>query len=243
MERLPFHLNPQSFRALQGVLLAFLAPTGWLFIQSARGFSPVELVLEQPGLFLYMLLGSMAVFAAFGWLLGKEQQRLARLATIDELTGLANPRMFRQRMAECASLCQRRGRPMSLLLVDLDHFKVINDTFGHKAGDLALKTAAEVIRTAVRSCDVAARIGGEEFALLLPETSTGEAALAAGRLLEGLSNASVRLQDGREVLLSASIGVAGGVPKRAESMSILFENADKALYRAKAEGRGRMVLA
>lgn len=238
-----FHLRPRLIRALQGELLAVFAPLGWLAIQVARGGSPLDILTQQAGLFAYMLLGSLLAFGTFGWLLGKEQERLAQLATIDELTGLANTRHFRQRMSEFAHLSQRQGRPMSLLLVDLDRFKGINDTYGHQVGDMALKTAAEVIRSAVRRCDIAARIGGEEFALLLPDTGTSEASHVAKRILRAFSQATVMTGDGREVGISASIGVSGGVPSCQESTECIFEDADKALYRAKAEGRGRMVMA
>jgi len=243
VDLLPFTLRQRCLRALQGELLAVFAPLGWLALQTAHSASPLELLAEQPWLYAYMLLGSMLAFGAFGWLLGREEERLARLATIDELTGLANSRLFRQRMSECACMCQREGRPLSLLLVDMDHFKSINDTYGHQVGDLALKTAAEVIRSTVRRYDVAARVGGEEFALLLPETGTEEAANAARRLLCAFSQASVMIRDGQKVALSASIGVAGGVPSHEDSTGDIFMDADKALYRAKAEGRGRMVLA
>jgi len=233
----------RRLRAAQGALLSLLAPAGWLCIQAVRGHLPHALETPDLGLYAYMLFGSMAAFAAFGWLLGREQERLERLAMLDELTGLANNRLFKRCMDECASSSARTGKPLSLMLVDLDHFKNINDTYGHQAGDLALKTAAMVLRRCVRNCDVAARVGGEEFAVILPHTATLEAAKAASRLLERLRATRVSLPDGRSIGLSASIGLAGGLSGQDESPTELFALADKALYQAKAEGRDRLVVA
>jgi diguanylate cyclase (GGDEF)-like protein len=190
-----------------------------------------------------MLLGTMGAFGVFGWLLGREEERLSRLAMLDELTGLANNRLFGARLEECLTASRRTGRPVSLLLVDMDRFKDINDTHGHQVGDLALKTAASVIRASVRASDVAARIGGEEFAVILPETATKEAAEVARRVLSGLRGAKVRLVDGATVNLSASIGLSGGIPAGGESGFALFAQADKALYKAKETGRDRLVTA
>ena len=127
----------RRLRALQGVFLAVFAPLGWIALQSAQGVPPLQLVLGNAGLFAYMLLGTMAAFGCFGWLLGREEERLSRLAMLDELTGLPNSRMFDQRMKECVQSSRRSGKPLSFLLLDMDRFKNINDTFGHPAGDMA----------------------------------------------------------------------------------------------------------
>ncbi|WP_243364041.1 GGDEF domain-containing protein [Fundidesulfovibrio terrae] len=246
-DRVPFFSRPRRghrrARALQGVFLAVFAPVGWLALQALQGVSPADVARAHPGLMAYMLLGTMAAFGVFGWLLGREEERLSRLAMLDELTGLANNRLFGARLEECLVASRRSGRPLSLLLVDMDRFKDINDSHGHQAGDLALKTAASVIRSSIRASDVAARIGGEEFAVILPETGTKEAADVAGRVLSGLRGADVRLGDGTMVNLSASIGLSGGIPASGESGFALFAQADKALYKAKETGRGRLVTA
>ena len=230
-------------RALQGALLAVCAPAGWLALQALGGQTPLETLAGSPGLFAYMLFGTMTAFGLFGWLLGREEERLSALAMQDELTGLANNRLFGQRLSECLAQGARNATPQSLLLIDMDHFKSINATYGHQAGDVALKTAASVIRSSVRASDVTARIGGEEFAVILPDTPVEEARNAAERILAGLRSASVRLSGGGVIELSASIGLAGGVPAGGESPYALIAQADKALYKAKDDGRGRLAAA
>ena len=230
-------------RMLQGVFLAVFAPFGWLAIKKAEGLPPIDHFMNHPGLYAYMLLGTMTAFGFFGWLLGREEERLSKLAMLDELTGLANNRLFGQRLDECIIYGRRNGRPVSLLLVDMDYFKSINDTHGHQVGDMALRTVASVIKASIRGSDVAARVGGEEFAVLLPDTSSAEASAVAGRVLNGLRGANVLLENGSRVSLSASIGLAGGIPDKDESSFALFAQADKALYQAKAAGRDRLVSA
>jgi len=246
-DTIPFLSAParehRRIRALQGIILAIFAPAGWLAIKTASGVSPLRLVVENPGLFAYMLFGTMAAFGLFGWLLGREEERLSRLAMLDELTGLANNRLFGQRLDECITASRRSKRPISLLLIDMDHFKAINDAHGHQAGDMALKTAAAVIRSSLRGSDVAARVGGEEFAVILPDTGADEAARAAERILRGMRGARVLLTNSPDIRLSASIGLSGGVPGDGESSFALFAEADKALYRAKDGGRDQLVRA
>lgn len=247
LSRLPFLRPPRRrhrrARALQGVFIALFAPAGWTALNAFNGITPLELVRQSPGLLAYMLLGTMAAFAAFGWLLGREEERLSQLALLDELTGLANNRHFGQRLEECITSSRRSGKPLSLVLLDMDRFKAINDNFGHQVGDMALKTAARVLRSSIRASDVAARVGGEEFAIILPDTGTREAAKVAGRVLDGLRESSVPLVDGTHVNLSASIGLSGGVLAEGESSFALFAEADKALYKAKESGRDCLVTA
>jgi len=219
------------------VFLAVFAPLGWIALNTVLGVAPLQLVLGNIGLFAYMLLGTMVAFGCFGWLLGREEDRLSRLAMIDELTGLPNSRMFDQRLEECVQSSRRTGRPVSLLLLDMDRFKTINDTFGHPAGDMALRTAATAIRASIRATDVAARIGGEEFAVILPDTGPTEASTVAERLLAGIREARLLLADGSQVKLTASIGLAGGAVSGEESSFGLIAEADKALYKAKDAGR------
>lgn len=247
LSRLPFLSPPKQrhkrARTLQGVFLALFAPAGWIALNALQGIPPLELVRQSPGLLAYMLLGTMAAFAAFGWMLGREEERLSNLALLDELTGLANNRLFGQRLEECITASRRSGKPLSLVLVDMDRFKSINDNFGHQVGDMALKAAAGVLRASIRASDVAARVGGEEFALILPDTGTREAAKVAGRVLDELRESSIPLVDGTRVTLSASIGLSGGVLAEGESSFALFAEADKALYKAKEAGRGRLMTA
>ena len=163
----------------------------------------------------------------------RAHERLVALATTDPLTGLANRRSFRDRLeAEC-SRSARVGVPLGLALVDLDHFKRVNDTYGHQAGDAVLVELARRLRGCARREDVVARVGGEEFAWLLPEADLGAAAEAAERLRRRIAEAPFPVV-GR---VTGSIGVAALEAGPDE----LVRDADRALYRAKDGGRNRCV--
>ena len=163
--------------------------------------------------------------------------RLAELAAVDALTGIANRRHFDAALAAEVARSRRYGRPLSLLLADLDHFKRINDTLGHAAGDGAIRQFALLLSGAGRAADVVARYGGEEFALLLPETGAEEAARLAERLRAAAEAAPV---SGIPWPVTASFGVAQLAP--GEGPAELVAAADRALYEAKAAGRNRVVL-
>ncbi|MDP3859487.1 MAG: diguanylate cyclase [Stagnimonas sp.] len=162
---------------------------------------------------------------------------LERLSSTDLLTGLWNRRHFDEVVARELAFSERERSPVSLLLFDLDHFKQVNDRFGHAVGDLVLKTAAERLRAAARTTDQVFRWGGEEFAVLAPATSAPAATAIAERL-----RASVAAQDFPEAgVVTISAGVAEHLG--AEAAQHWFERADAALYRAKEEGRDRVVTA
>jgi diguanylate cyclase (GGDEF)-like protein len=152
-----------------------------------------------------------------------------RLALTDDLTGLANRRHFREELERLAAAAERHGTPLSLLLLDVDDFKEVNDRHGHAAGDEILREIALTLRRRIRASDLAARIGGDEFAVLLPHTSEDEAAVVASDLI-------AHLQKGRatSLPLRVSVGVASGTNALDEA---LFAQADRALYAAKARAR------
>jgi diguanylate cyclase (GGDEF)-like protein len=156
-----------------------------------------------------------------------------RQAVTDELTDLANRRRFMEALRQEVARSARFETPLALVLFDLDHFKQINDRCGHQAGDDVLRSAAEVIRARVRETDLAARIGGEEFAVILPGTDLGGAAALAEHLRRDLTGGVVVPYAG--MTLTASFGVAEH--HRGESAETLIGVADRALYRAKDEGR------
>jgi diguanylate cyclase (GGDEF)-like protein len=170
------------------------------------------------------------------------QQALARMrdqASTDELTGLANRRAFMALGAAAVDQAQRYQRSLSLLLVDIDHFKRINDTHGHAAGDAALRAVADALRSVSRTADTAGRLGGEEFALLLPETTAAEGVVLAERLRSAVTELAVQ-HGGVTIAFTCSIGVAEQ-GSTTDSMNALLNAADAAMYRAKAEGRDRVV--
>lgn len=168
------------------------------------------------------------------------EAELHRLATTDALTGLWNRRAFLDRLGSDIARSLRYGRPMTLAMVDLDHFKRINDRYGHAVGDDVLVAFADVCRTALRDADVVGRLGGEEFAVLLPETAIRRATATAERLREAVAALSVPAGD-EQVHPTASIGLAQLGP--GDDASRLMARADHALYAAKEQGRNRVVAA
>jgi two-component system, cell cycle response regulator len=170
-----------------------------------------------------------------------EEQRaeLTRLATVDELTGLYNRRFFLKRLGDEIDRAVRYESALSLLILDVDHFKRVNDTCGHVVGDNVLASLAEVLRSTFRRTDVAARYGGEEFCALLPQTDRLGAEQVAERLRQAFASQPIDLQDGTRLSVTCSIGVAelGGDAGDAQT---LLKVADSRLYRAKAAGRNRV---
>ncbi len=164
-----------------------------------------------------------------------------RLARTDHLTGLANRRWFMEALEQEVERADRYGRPLSLVSLDLDHFKSVNDTHGHAAGDDVLREAAQALRSVCRDVDLAARLGGEELALLLPETDVAGARIVAERVRERIAGTAHRSPAGRSFRVTASLGVATAKP--GSTVEALLQAADEALYRAKDAGRNQVALA
>jgi diguanylate cyclase (GGDEF)-like protein len=163
------------------------------------------------------------------------------IAVTDELSGLFARRYFETRLAEEWARHRRYEAPVSVALFDLDHFKKINDTLGHGAGDMAIRRFGEILRAAVRSSDLASRYGGEEFAVLFPETGARSALAVADRVRRATERERFE-SDGRPFQVTVSAGVADTTDlHEAERHQLLFR-ADKALYAAKDEGRNRVRL-
>ena len=167
--------------------------------------------------------------------LEESRERLQELATTDDLTKLANRRHFRDSATRELVRAGRYGRPLSLVTIDLDDFKRVNDTLGHSTGDHVLCRVAEMGLSEIREVDLFARVGGEEFALLLPDTSLEEARAVAERFREKVAKAVISTDRGR-VSITLSAGVATVSP-RVEDLDDLLKLADRALYRAKNDGR------
>jgi two-component system chemotaxis response regulator CheY len=163
---------------------------------------------------------------------------VSRLARTDELTGLHNRRSFNESVTLALSAARRHGRPLSIISIDLDHFKKVNDTFGHSVGDRVLTEFSNLLKELVRVEDIASRWGGEEFIILLPDTSREEAATLAERIrisFEKQSNCTAPLT------VTASFGVAQ--LQNGENEDDLIRRVDNALYAAKHNGRNRVVIA
>lgn len=171
--------------------------------------------------------------------LEEKNRQLEYLAGHDPLTGLFNRRQFDQLVGMELSRAARQPAPISLLMVDLDHFKFINDRYGHPLGDEVIRHTATLLRNYTRTGDSVARLGGEEFLLLLPDTSQPQARVIAEKVRRLLEETPLPMKDGL-LYLTASFGIAcleAGVPGTYEG---LYAAADKALYRAKASGRNRV---
>jgi two-component system, cell cycle response regulator len=174
--------------------------------------------------------------------------QLEKLSVTDGLTGLYNHRHFQERLADEFRRGQRYADPVSLIMMDLDHFKAVNDRFGHPFGDRVLRETAELIRSSIRDPDICARYGGEEFAIILPKTHLQGALAVAERMFralraksytyEGSANGAARAQ----VVVTASIGIAFYPSKDVTTPELLVKFADDALYRAKGEGRDTICL-
>lgn len=165
--------------------------------------------------------------------------QLERLARTDDLTGLVNRRHFLAQAELELSRSIRYGRQMSILMVDADLFKSINDQHGHAAGDSALKQLADIFRGTLRSADLAGRFGGEEFAILLPETDHAMAIESAERLRRVVAESKVPLKTGLQLQFTVSIGVSSLI-SRDDNLDMLISLADKGLYMAKNTGRNKV---
>ena len=178
-------------------------------------------------------------FNAMADKLAQSQALLRELSTRDSLTGLLNYREFQRQLTEEAERSRRYGRPFSLLMLDIDHFKAINDTYGHLAGDKALRGLAALIRAEVRPTDIVARYGGEEFVLVLPETDGPGALTLAERLRARVAGHAISVTADQTASLTVSIGLAS-YPDETDSVQKLVSAADRALYAAKSAGRNRV---
>lgn len=174
------------------------------------------------------------------------RERIAICALTDALTGLYNRRYFLGRLEEEIKRAARHGQTLSCLLVDADHFKHINDRYGHPMGDRVLCELANRMRRQLRGCDVVTRYGGEEFAVLMPQTAGMAATALAERIRRSVESEPLINDMGRSICVSVSIGVAAILPPRQmpdskELKKALLINADRALYQAKAAGRNRVI--
>jgi two-component system cell cycle response regulator len=175
------------------------------------------------------------------------QARLEEQSITDSLTGLKNRRFFDERLFEEFQRAQRYGDHLSLIMVDLDHFKEVNDRFGHQAGDAVLRESASLIRSSLRDPDICARYGGEEFAVILPKTHMSGALAVAERIWRAIGAKEFpvlgdRSQGQRAVRITGSIGIAFYPSKDIVTSELLVRFADQALYEAKRQGRNNICL-
>lgn len=234
---LPFRLRTN----LLGLAWLMLAPTALCFMPQSAGFSLLQFhLMAQPACgimaYLLVLLGRMAEANH------RYRLEIEFLALRDALTGLHNRRHFMQAGALALRQAVRGGRTTCLLMLDIDHFKSVNDRFGHGAGDQVIRAAGQGLRDSLRETDLVARIGGEEFAALLVDTDAQAALVAAERARLHLEALEVTVEGQPQPLrFTVSLGLAEARPDA--NLEALMERADQGLYAAKHAGRNRVAVA
>jgi diguanylate cyclase (GGDEF)-like protein len=231
---------------LTAIGLVLLPSTTWLL------FQPLPM---QRGLALSALLFAVLVIRATRELsdalktsfrLTHEMAQAHRIAEhaaqTDVLTGINNRRAFFERADQLLSYCQRHQRPLCVLVMDVDHFKAINDTYGHHGGDMVLRQIGTLLQSSFRAADLRGRIGGEEFAMVLADTPIEAGLDMAEQLRSDITQLVIELPGGQTQRLTASLGVATA-KLNGEDLPTLLRRADEAMYRAKASGRNRVVVA
>lgn len=235
-------------RAAQAAALALGAPLGWLAIRWVQGSPPLGEVASRPELYAYLLFATMTAFASFGAALGSVEDRLDRerraleeISVTDGLTQLRNARYFQARLREEMASAARASRPLALAIIDLDHFKRVNDRHGHQSGDRVLLTVAQMITGAARQGETVARIGGDEFGMLLPDEEGAVAAVAGERVRAAIAASLIRLPERCATIhLTVSVGVASTAELVQATPEGLYAAADDMLYAAKRYGRNRV---
>jgi diguanylate cyclase (GGDEF)-like protein len=168
------------------------------------------------------------------------QNDLYESATRDALTAIHNQRFLREALLKDFARALRHRLHLSLLLIDLDHFKRVNDTHGHASGDRVLKHVARILQGPLRAEDLLARYGGEEFVIVLKECNLANATVVAERLRKLVADSPIEIEDGKKVQITLSVGIASLPNARCGTIEALLELADKNLYRAKEGGRNRV---
>ncbi len=170
--------------------------------------------------------------------LHQSKNQLEKMALTDSLTGIGNRATFDMSMKQLAARTQRAGTPFSLLMIDLDHFKWFNDNYGHQAGDKVLQEVAKAISTSARDADICCRYGGEEFAVILPDTEAKNALVLAERIHKQIARVSRKLSQHR-LPITVSIGISSASQSSSTHPEEIIAEADRALYLAKENGRNR----
>ena len=169
----------------------------------------------------------------------KLEEELRRLATVDPLTGVLNRRSFNDLAAHEFSRCHRHAGPLGAAMIDIDHFKSVNDTYGHPVGDQVIRAVAAACHAVLRDRDVIGRLGGEEFACILPDTSPDQSEVVAERLRAAVAGVPIELPDGESCSVTVSVGISNMTVSDAD-VGALLARADAALYAAKQAGRNRV---
>jgi len=230
-EQRPYLIRFDTYRPITGVADCMYQNVTFLPIMALNG------MVEQIGIIIYDMTDVAVSKQAFT----RANEELAKLSRTDRLTGLANRGFWEECMVQEFKRAKRAGHPCSLIMFDIDHFKKINDTFGHQCGDEVIRQTAACLGDCMRSTDIAGRYGGEEYAVILIDTDCDGALFVAERIRETLQALAVE-HDGQEVRFTVSLGVAE-VTEQMVAHDQLIEAADRALYEAKKAGRNNAKVA
>jgi diguanylate cyclase (GGDEF)-like protein len=241
---------------LLGVVIALFAPLGLLVVRTIERSAAISTewlgaeIVESAATYAYVALSTIIAGVVIGYILGAKEDVLVELSTTDALTGLFNRRYFELRLLQEVDRSRRYGIPVCVVLIDVDRLKSINDNDGHDAGDRALCAVGNAIRANLRATDIAARWGGDEFALLLPQTSARDASPLIQRIRTSLASGSISagVADNRSfhrVITCVDLKVGAPLIEDSETevrevAAALIAHADLALYQAKNSGRNRV---
>lgn len=231
-----FYLGPVALaawygRRWTGIVVAMLSSVGWYFVDSAVGHQ-----YSYPGIAIWNAFVRLGSYLAISLLLTTLRESLRRqqyLASVDALTGLYGRRFFESRLKHDLALGQRHRSALTLAYVDLDDFKAVNDTYGHLGGDAVLRLIGQVLQSSVRETDTAARIGGDEFALIMPDADSPEAQQIVSRMTHALHAALEA--SGYKVTCSAGVVT---FPESATTPERALASADALMYQVKHNGKG-----
>ncbi|WP_426417794.1 GGDEF domain-containing protein [Aestuariirhabdus sp. LZHN29] len=224
--------------AFLGVVLSFIGPLGeWLFVKLLSRSINDSFYLTL----IYTEIFSLILFSVFGYILGKHTEKIEQLAFHDNLTGLYNRHYLFEKLNELMALHKRYQEKLSLVMIDLDHFKKVNDSYGHAVGDKTLKAAAKCIMQEIRDTDLGSRYGGEEFVIICPHTAVSDCHEVAERIRTSINS----LQSdalGFPGPQTISAGVYELSSDQDMSLTQILNNIDVALYHAKKTGRNKVVI-
>lgn len=224
--------------AIFGILLSFIGPLGeFVFVKTFSGLIKDSFFLTL----IYAEFLTLVAFSIFGFILGKHTEKIEQLAFRDKLTGLYNRHYLIEQLNELMALHKRYQERFSLIMLDLDHFKRVNDSYGHAVGDKTLQATASCIMKEIRETDFGSRFGGEEFIVVCPHTSVNDCYELAERIrttIEELRSDNLGFPGPQTI----SAGVFEVSSNQELSLSQILNKADQALYRAKKEGRNRVAV-
>jgi diguanylate cyclase (GGDEF)-like protein len=204
-------------------------------IQWFLGNTPQQQLTQQSGLYIYLFWGTLVAFASFGWYVGYNEEKSKAQSLTDPLTQCFNFRYFHERFEQELQRAKRSDQVLSVMILDIDNFKRVNDNFGHPAGDRVLVDICQSIAENLRAYEILCRVGGEEFAILTLQSALPDAIDIAHRIKAKIKEKMIVLDEQQQISVTVSIGVSSY--QKGDSIDSMIARADKALYQAKYNGR------